>query len=73
MRKYLDLIYTDTGQIHLFTHHDLMNGTLYGYHLRHYGHHSHSDLRKTEDGFGSAAAARAHGLSQLLQLARKPL
>ena len=70
MRKYLDLIYTDTGQIRLFTHHDLMNGTLYGYHLRHCWRSSNSDLHKTEDGFGSEAAARAHGLSQLLELAR---
>jgi hypothetical protein len=70
MRKYLDLIHTDTGQIRLFTYHDLMNGTLYGYRLRHYWQYSHSDLCKTEDGFGSEAAARAHGLSQLLQLAR---
>jgi hypothetical protein len=70
MRHYLDLIHTDNGQIQLFTHHDLMNGTLYGYHLRHYWHDSHSDLCKTEDGFGSEAAARAHGLSQLKELAR---
>jgi len=71
MRKYLDLIHTDTGQIRLFTHHDLMSGTLYGYRLRYYRQVPHFDLCKTEDSFGSESAARAHGLSQLVELARR--
>jgi hypothetical protein len=72
MREYLDLIHSDTGTLRLFRHHDLMNGTLYGYHLHRYGHCADFDLYRTEEGFGSAAAARAHGLSQLHAMARHP-
>jgi hypothetical protein len=72
MRQYLDMIHSDTGTLRLFRHHDLMNGTLYGYHLRRYGHHTDCDQYRTEEGFASEAAARVHGLSQLRELTQRP-
>ncbi len=72
MHTHLDRIYLYDGEIRLFSHEDFLNGTLYGYHLRWYSHDSDFVLHKTEDGFGSEAAARSHGLSQLEQLFRQP-
>ena len=71
MQKHLNRIDLNAGELWLFSHEDFMNGTLYGYHLRWYSGQTDFVLRKTEDGFGSEAAARAHGLSRLAQLARQ--